>query len=36
MVVLFTVDRGDEPAPRPAPAITPVIGPRGAGVSVRF
>jgi tetratricopeptide (TPR) repeat protein len=35
-VLLFTVDRGDEPAPRPAPAITPVIGPGGAGVSVRF
>lgn len=36
MVVLFTVGRGDEPAPRPAPVVTPVIGPGGAGVSVRF
>jgi tetratricopeptide (TPR) repeat protein len=34
--VLFTVGRGDEPAPHPAPVVTPVIGPGGAGVSVRF
>lgn len=32
VAVLFTVGRGDEPAP----AVTPVVGPRGAGVSVRF
>jgi hypothetical protein len=34
VAVLFTVGRHDEPAP--APAVTPVVGPRGAGVSVRF
>jgi hypothetical protein len=36
VAVLFTVGRGDEPAPPRAPAVTPVVGPRGAGVSVRF
>lgn len=36
VAVLFTMGRGDEPAPRPAPVVTPVIGPGGAGVSVRF
>jgi hypothetical protein len=36
VAVLFTIGRGDEPAPPRAPAVTPVVGPRGAGVSVRF
>jgi hypothetical protein len=36
VAVLFTVGRGDEPAPPRAPAVTPLVGPRGAGVSVRF
>jgi hypothetical protein len=36
VVVLFTVGRHDEPAQATAPTVTPVIGPRGAGVSVRF
>jgi hypothetical protein len=35
VAVLFAIGRGDEPAP-PAPTVTPVVGPRGAGVSVRF
>jgi tetratricopeptide (TPR) repeat protein len=34
--VLFALGRGDEPGPPHAPAVTPVVGPRGAGVSVRF
>ncbi|HMG54187.1 MAG TPA: hypothetical protein VK601_11905, partial [Kofleriaceae bacterium] len=33
VTVLFTVGRDAEPAP---PRVTPVVGPRGAGVSVRF
>jgi hypothetical protein len=36
VAVLFTVGRGDEPAPPRAPAVTPVVGAHGAGVSVRF
>jgi hypothetical protein len=36
VAVLFTVGHGDEPAPPRVPAVTPVVGPRGAGVSVRF
>ncbi|HEX3759421.1 MAG TPA: hypothetical protein VHW23_11980 [Kofleriaceae bacterium] len=36
VAVLFAVGRGDESAP-PRPAlVSPIIGPRGAGVSVRF
>ena len=33
VTVLFTVGRGDD---EPAPRVVPVVGPRGAGVSVRF
>jgi hypothetical protein len=36
VAVLFTVGRGDEPAPPRGPAVTPVVGAHGAGVSVRF
>jgi hypothetical protein len=36
VAVLFTVGRGDEPAPPRAPAVAPVVGAHGAGVSVRF
>jgi hypothetical protein len=36
VAVLFTVGRGDEPAPPHAAAVTPVVGTHGAGVSVRF
>jgi len=36
VAVLFTIGRGDEPAPPRAPAVTPVVGTHGAGVSVRF
>lgn len=36
VAVLFTVGRGDEPAPPRAPAVTPIVGTHGAGVSVRF
>lgn len=36
VAVLFAIGRGDEPGPPRAPAVTPVVGPRGAGVSVRF
>ncbi len=36
VAVLFTVGRGDEPAPPRAPAVTPVVGAHSAGVSVRF
>lgn len=36
VAVLFTVGRGDEPAPPHPPTVTPVVGPRGAGLSVRF
>jgi hypothetical protein len=36
VAVLFTVGRGDEPAPPRAPAVTPIVGAHGAGVSVRF
>ncbi len=35
VAVLFAIGRGDEPTP-PAPTVTPAVGPRGAGVSVRF
>jgi hypothetical protein len=34
VVVLFAIGGGDEPAH--PPAVTPVVGPRAAGVSVRF
>jgi hypothetical protein len=36
VAVLFTIGRGDEPSLPRAPAVTPVVGTHGAGVSVRF
>jgi hypothetical protein len=36
VAILFALGRRDEPAPPRAPVVTPVVGPRSAGVSVRF